>query len=227
MSDTSDLVKPPARRRKKNSERRVYDLDSLLDASVDVFIAKGFEGASMEDLSTHLGITKSAIYHHVTSKNELLRLGLERALSSLELVVADNGRLDLDPTGRLEHLLRASVEVLVTERRFVTLLLRVRGNTPVEREALDRRRSVDAYVASLVTEVVGGGHAPPDLDPRVTARMIFGLVNSLAEWVRPTMDIPTLADTLCHLVFHGLLGSHASHPGEDVGHVHQAKDPVR
>lgn len=227
MSDTPDPPQPSARRKQKIRGRRLYDLDSLLDASVDVFIAKGFEGSSMEDLASHLGITKSAIYHHVPSKDKLLGLGLERALSSLERVVSENGRLDLEPTERLEHLLRASVEVLVTERRFVTLLLRVRGNTPVERAALDRRRSVDAYVASLVTEVVDDGHAPPDLDPRVTARLIFGLVNSLAEWVRPTVSTTDLADTLCHLVFHGLLGSHASHPGEDFTHVHAAEDVAR
>src|SRR5690625_4906435 len=39
-----------------------YDLGRLLDVSVQVFIERGYEGTSMEDLAHRLGITKSAIY---------------------------------------------------------------------------------------------------------------------------------------------------------------------
>ena len=124
-------------------------LTGLVAASVEVFSAKGFDGASMEDLSRHLGISKSAIYHHVTSKDELLGLALNRALDALDRVVQDSRALPSGPRDQLEHLLRASVDVLFAERPYVALLLRVRGNTEVERAAMTRRREFDTYVAGL------------------------------------------------------------------------------
>ncbi|XBB70337.1 TetR/AcrR family transcriptional regulator [Nocardioides sp. WV_118_6] len=177
----------------------------MLGISVDVFNEKGFDGTSMEDLSKRLGITKSAIYHHIDSKDELLGLALDRALDNLEAVVAENRTLAGSPVDRLEHLLRGGVAVLVRERKFVTLLLRVRGNTPVERAAMKRRRELDDYLSALVTEASEQGLARPDLDPHVSARLVFGLVNSLTDWVRPRHSAEKVADDLVQLAFHGLL----------------------
>ena len=65
-----------------------YDLESLLAVAVTVFNERGYDGTSMEDLSGRLGISKSSIYHHVGSKEELLSLALDRALDGL-FAVAD------------------------------------------------------------------------------------------------------------------------------------------
>src|SRR3712207_8236633 len=76
MTSTAD----PARTRRG---RPGHSLDSLLDVAVAVFNERGYDATSMEELATRLGVTKSAIYHHVTSKVELLRLALDRALDEL------------------------------------------------------------------------------------------------------------------------------------------------
>ena len=68
---------------------------------------------------------------------------------------------------------------------YVTLLLRVRGNTPVERSAIARRRSFDRLVADLVEEAERDGDIRADIDPKTTARLLFGMVNSIVEWYRP------------------------------------------
>ena len=56
-----------------------YDLESVLRAAVEVFNERGYDGASMEDLSRRLGIAKSGIYHHVSGKEELLTLMVDAA----------------------------------------------------------------------------------------------------------------------------------------------------
>ncbi len=201
MTPASDETRSSSRRR----GRPGYDLASLVDASVEVFTERGFEGTSMETLSHHLGIGKSAIYHHVSSKDELLGLALDIALDRLEAVVETTRRLDADPVERLRHLIFSSVEVLIHERPYVTLLLRVRGNTEVEREAMARRKKLDRYVAELLTEASDAGLLRPGLDPRLVARLLFGVVNSLTEWVRPRRDAHDVADAICLLTFHGLL----------------------
>lgn len=194
---------PPAGRRRG---RPGYDLASVLVVAVELFNERGYDGTSMRDLAARLGIAKSAIYHHVAGKEELLRLALDRALAGLS-AVADRARVLPAPAiERLEYLVRGSVEVLEAESPYVTLLLRVRGNTEVERAALERRRGFDRFVAELVTEAARDGDIRPDTDAMITARLLFGLVNSIVEWYKPDRGAgrAALADQVCAMAFDGL-----------------------
>ncbi|HEY2063877.1 MAG TPA: TetR/AcrR family transcriptional regulator [Amycolatopsis sp.] len=195
------MTTPAARR-----GRPGYDLESLLQVAVKLFNERGYDGTSMEDLSRKLGITKSAIYHHVPSKEELLRLSVDRALDGLFEVAAATAELDGRAIDRLEHLVRGSVLVLADRLPFVTLLLRVRGNTKVERAALARRREFDLVVTDLVKLAEAEGDVRPDVDPAVAARLLFGTVNSLIEWYRPRRgsSATELADAVCKMAFDGL-----------------------
>jgi AcrR family transcriptional regulator len=192
---------PPPRR-----GRPGYDRDGLLNVAVELFNQRGYDGTSMEDLAGRLGITKSAIYHHVASKEALLGLAVDRALDGL-FAVADQITADGTPAAdRLQRLVRASVEVLVDELPFVTLLLRVRGNTAVERAALQRRRSFDHIVANLVADAQREGDVRTDIDPAIVSRLLFGLVNSLTEWYRPDgrPGASAIADDVTAVAFDGI-----------------------
>ena len=183
-----------------------HSLDSLLDVAVAAFNERGYDATSMDELATRLGVTKSAIYHHVPSKVELLRLALDRALDALFAVTEEPGATSGPAIGRLEHVVRGSVRVLVDELPFVTLLLRVRGNSPVEQAALQRRREFDRVVTALVRAAEEEGDVRPDVDPATTSRLLFGAVNSLTEWYRPDrgLDADALADALVTTTFDGL-----------------------
>ena len=172
-----------------------------------LFIRKGFDATSMDDIAQSLGVTKSAVYHHVPSKDSLLAQALDEALDGLERaidsVVAEPG----SASERLRHAVRRSVKVLVAHQPEVTLLLRVHGNSAVEQEALQRRRAIDRRLADLVMAAVGEGDVRGDLDPEVVSRLLFGMVNSLVEWYRVggTLTEESLADSVVHLAFDGLM----------------------
>lgn len=200
------MAATPVRRRTGSPGRPGYDLDSLLAVAVRVFNERGYDATSMDVLAKNLGLTKSSIYHHVSGKEELLELALGRALSGLFAVTTEAEALSGRSVDRLEHVLRRSVEVLVAELPYVTLLLRVRGNSEVERRALTRRREFDAVIADLVAGAVAEGDVRADADPAVTSRLLFGMVNSLIEWYRPRSDHPVdeVADALVTIAFSGL-----------------------
>jgi AcrR family transcriptional regulator len=183
-----------------------HSLDSLLAVAVDAFNERGFEATSMEELAARLGVTKSAIYHHVPSKVELLRLAVDRALDALFAVTEEPGATTGPAIDRLEHVVRGSVRVLAAELPSVTLLLRLRGNSDVERAALQRRREFDRIVTGLVRAAETEGDVRPDVDPAVTSRLLFGTVNSLTEWYRPGggLSADELADVVVTTTFSGL-----------------------
>ena len=150
-----------------------HSLDSLLTVAVEVFNERGFEATSMDELAVRLGVTKSAIYHHVPRKDELLRLALDRALDGLFAVILEPGARSGRAIDRLEHVVRGSVRVLTAELPFVTLLLRVRGNSDVEVAALDRRRRFDRIITDLVRAAAAEGSVRADVPPSVAARLLF------------------------------------------------------
>lgn len=182
-----------------------HDQRAVLRVAVDLFNRQGYDATSVGDVARELGITKSAIYHHVPSKEHLLRSAIDEALDALtaaldEVASAD----DLDAGERLRAAVRSSVTVLVAHLPAVTLLLRVHGNTPVEQAALSRRRAIDRQLADMVRLAVDEGVVRDDLDPLLISRLLFGMVNSLTEWVRAGLDAEALADDVTALAFGGL-----------------------
>lgn len=161
-----------------------YDQESVLSIAVGVFNKHGYDATSMGKLAENLGISKSAIYHHVPSKGDLLRLALDEALVPLEAIAEDERASVGTAEERLKFFLRSTIRVLVKRQQYVTLLLRLRGNTEIERDALQRRRAVDRKVSDLVVEAQREGSLRSDIDPRTTTRLLFGTINSLVEWFR-------------------------------------------
>ncbi|WP_037911487.1 TetR/AcrR family transcriptional regulator [Actinacidiphila yeochonensis] len=167
------------------SKRDTYTPESLLAVAVQVFNERGYDGTSMEHLSQAAGISKSSIYHHVRGKEELLDRAVGRALAGLFGILDEPAAREGRAVERLEHVTRRTAEVLVEELPYVTLLLRVRGNTRTERTALERRREFDQRVADLLGQAVREGDLRADVDARLATRLLFGMINSVVEWYRP------------------------------------------
>jgi AcrR family transcriptional regulator len=176
-------VAPPRR-----SEREPYDQEAIVDVAVRVFTERGYDGARMDHIAEAAGIAKASVYHHVKSKEELLRRGVSRALDALFAVLDE----ELASTGaavdRLAHILRRTTEIIAVRRPEVALLIRVRGNTETERWALERRREFDRQVARLIEKAVADGDLSSDVPPRLATRLLFGMVNSITEWYHPDGD---------------------------------------
>ncbi|MFD7548296.1 TetR/AcrR family transcriptional regulator [Streptomyces sp. NPDC059578] len=188
-------------------KRDTYTPESLLAVAVTVFNERGYDGTSMEHLSKAAGISKSSIYHHVTGKEELLKRAVSRALDRLFGILDEERACGGRAVERLEHVTRRMVEVLIDELPYVTLLLRVRGNTDTERWALERRREFDHRVSELLRAAAADGDVRGDVDVRLATRLVFGMINSIVEWYRPDgrgHGDQEVCEAVVRLVFEGL-----------------------
>ncbi|MFW6692524.1 TetR/AcrR family transcriptional regulator [Streptomyces sp. MAR4 CNX-425] len=190
------------------AKRDTYTPETLLAVAVEVFLERGYDGTSMEHLSRAAGISKSSIYHHVRGKEELLHRAVSRALDGLFGVLDEPPARTGRAVDRLEAVARGTTRVLMAELPYVTLLLRVRGNTETERWAMERRREFDARVAALLKEAAADGDLRADVDVRLATRLLFGMINSIAEWYRPRAgtahDDDEVAAAVVALAFAGL-----------------------
>ncbi len=187
-------------------ERKPYDGEAIADVAVRVFLERGYDGASLDDVARAAGITKASIYYHVPGKEALLARGVGRAFEALDAAMRERGAKSGAPAARLRHIVRRTIEITVAMLPEVALLLRVRGNTRAEKEIVARRREFDHVLARHFARAQRAGEIRDDIDPRLAARLLFGMLNSITEWYRPggKLAASDIVEAVFRLAFEGL-----------------------
>jgi AcrR family transcriptional regulator len=185
--------------------RKPYDIDSLTDVALRVFAERGYDGASMDDVARAAGITKASIYHHVSGKEALLERGLGRALDALFAILDEPASRDGRAIDRLRHIVGRVAETTLRLLPELTVLFGIHGASKSERTAVERRRTFDRVVTEIIAQAQRDGDARADLDPRLGARLIFGMSNSVVEWYRSgTLTRDAIARAVVAIAFDGI-----------------------
>lgn len=162
-----------------------YDQEQMLEVIVGVFNDHGYEAATLELIAKRLGLSKSAVYHHFNSKSEMLQLALDRVLGALEAVFDAPEANEGPAIERTRFVVRSAVQVACEQHRYLTLLLRLRGNSEAELRAMQRRRAFDSKLRGIFEQSLLEGTLREDINPGLAERFTFGLINSIVEWYRP------------------------------------------
>jgi AcrR family transcriptional regulator len=189
--------------------RKSHDVDSIVTIAFDVFRRHGFDATSMADLADAAGVTKAALYHHLPSKEAILRHGLDRALHELEAI-------DREPLARqdsaidsLRYVLHRVVEVELAFLPEASVLVRLRGNSDIEVEAVARRELFDRNIAAVLARGQAQGTVRADLDAKLATLLILGMITWVTEWYRPEgeFDLSVIADTIVGICLQGITRS--------------------
>src|SRR5699024_3016774 len=139
---TTPTQEPAAKR-----GRPGYDRQTLVDMCVKVFNRHGYDATSMGMLATELGISKSAIYHHVKTNDQNLHSAQTEALGGLESDMEQSETTERTGTSKVEVMIIGAVRILIEKHPSVTNQLRLRVNSMVETDALPRRRNLTNRLA--------------------------------------------------------------------------------
>ena len=182
--------------------------DDILDAAAQVIRQKGFHGASMSDIAASVNLQKASLYHHVTSKQEILLALLERALGLLTEHIAEIASQDLPADKKLRQMMMAYLKTLAENSDLATVLL-------FEHRSLDKKNHArhvphrDKF-EGLWRDVLNEGMRTKIFDcpdSGMAVRALMGVMNWTLTWYRPDGDKPIekIADEYADLMFHGLL----------------------
>jgi AcrR family transcriptional regulator len=170
---------------KSYDERR----DELLDAAEKLFLEKGYEQASVNDIIEAVGVAKGTFYYYFDGKEELLdALGERRAeqlLSGWNEVIADK---KLSAVEKLNLVFQTLARVKAASPELVGLLVKkMYGEQNEHFRRKMTRRLIDIALADLA-RVVEQGVREGTLDtayPRQAVRLILTLGDEMMEGIAP------------------------------------------
>jgi AcrR family transcriptional regulator len=164
---------------------REFDVDKALDLALQVFWRKGYEGASMADLTETMGITKPSLYSAFGNKEELFRKALDR------YVDGPGGYVQValgQPAARavVEHLLYGAADA-VTDPDHPPGCLAVQGALScgdaaesIKQELMSRRANGEEDLRKRFDRAIAEGDLPAGSDAADLARYISAILQGMA-----------------------------------------------
>lgn len=181
--------------------------EDILEAAAQVFRQKGFHGASMQDIAKAVNLQKPSLYHHVSSKQEILLALLDRALELLLERIAPISTQDIPADKKLREMIRAYLQILAENTDLSAVLLFEHRSLERKQHArhVPNRDRFEALWRNVLKEGVEAGLFACD-DPALTTRAILGILNWTITWYRPNgpLQIDQIADHYSDLLLHGL-----------------------
>lgn len=164
---------------------RQFDLDQALDAALNVFWRKGFEGATLPDLTAAMGINRPSLYAAFGNKETLFLRAMDRYAEGPAGYMAEALAL---PTARrvVEELLRGAAKRLSDPRNpagcFMVQGALACGDSadPLRREMAARRNAAVAKIRKRFKQAIAEGDLPPDANAAHLARYVVTILHGLS-----------------------------------------------
>jgi AcrR family transcriptional regulator len=186
----------------------------LLAEATRLFAEKGFDGTSVQEIVESAGVTKGAMYHYFSSKDDLLYeiyhrlLGMQ--MSRLVRIADGAGSAE-------ERLHGAAVDVLETSFRHLdelTVFFRSLHLLPAEKRKTVRaeRRLYHERFRSLIEEGQQEGAFRADVPADIVVQYFFGSVHQVSTWYHPDgpMSAETVSEYYVSLLLDGLRSTSTS-----------------
>jgi AcrR family transcriptional regulator len=159
--------------------------DEILEAAARIISQKGYHAASMQDIARAVNLQKASLYHHVSSKQEILLLllnqGLDLLTERLEAVVVQ----PISPEEKLRQAMSTYLQTLAEyESLSAVLLLEHRSLEPELHDLhIPRRDRFERIWRDLIQDGMDEG-VFACASPSIAARAVLGVMNWTITWYR-------------------------------------------
>lgn len=159
--------------RNKHPEETV---NLILDVAFRLFMEKGYEHTSIQDIINHLGgLSKGAIYHHFKSKEDILAAVIDRMTEeSNHMLAVIRDRSDLNGKEKLKTLFKESIKRPVQDDVF-TVVPSMKNNSKlifsIFRETVDK--AAPEYILPIIEQGILDGSIQTDYPVELAELIIF------------------------------------------------------
>jgi AcrR family transcriptional regulator len=185
------MARPIARRRMRAPQRR----EVILAAAEEVFAARGYHGASLDEIAQAAGISKALIYEHFASKRDLHASLLDAHVAEIFRRLQANAEAGTTGEQRLRGGIDAFLGFVEEHREAWRALFR----DATDPEVADLLQRVQAQATGVIAALIAadpGARQDPSVSERerelrieMHAQLLSGAVQSLANWWHDRQDV--------------------------------------
>jgi AcrR family transcriptional regulator len=163
--------------------------EKLVEASIGLFLKKGYAGTTVNEIATFAGVSKGGLYWYFKSKEEIIDAILDRYHDRfVEVVTGKVKDYDGDFATKFRAFYRFSTEFARDNRElllvFITLLVEFAGTgTELERRMKQIHEAYTYAIQSLLEGGIRDGAVVEEIDPVIYSRIFSStLVGSQLQW---------------------------------------------
>jgi len=182
-------------------------LGEILDHATDVFCTKGYEGASMRDLSRATGMSLAGLYHYFESKERLLFLIQKHTFTTILEKLKARLKNVTDPEQRIRVFILNHLEYFVSNQRGLKVLSHedesLKNGSGSEIAGI--KREYYRICLGLMEDL--RRRRGLDFNARTAALSLFGMINWIYTWYNPRVDgnAEALAEQMGNIVLGGIV----------------------
>lgn len=190
-------------------------LSEILTTAAEVFCEKGYEGASMRDLSRRSGMSLAGLYYYFESKEKLLYLIQRHTFQTVLDLLRKRTAGVSDPEKAVRILIRNHIEYFIANMTAMKVLSHEADTLKNEygQEIQGIKREYYRICVGLLEDLRKarlGRNAPPPRrhEHRTAVLSLFGMMNWIYTWYNPQIDPDSgeLAEQIADLFLSGVLG---------------------
>ena len=236
-SSTTRSLEPPTTADSRFDRR----LGQILDYATEIFAEKGYEGASMRDLSRLSCISLAGLYYYFESKEKLLYFIQQHTFSTIVEQLRERLAESNDPETRIRMFVQNHVDYSVAKQKAMKVLAHeddvLKNGYGTELAAI--KREYYRICVGLVEDLAkaeGLKYLGPDagarggISTRTAVMGLFGMMNWLYTWYKPRVDpdAETIAREMSDIFLRGVRAGKAGErqPRREPNREPQAGDPT-
>ena len=181
----------------------------MIDQAAALFAEFGYRSTTLSLVADRLGIAKATLFHHFSTKEQMLFTLYERAMELALARIAAVDDSDADAAVVVRAMVREHALVILQNRELFTIFFAEEAG--LEAEHLDRVRSQQAdyvnLIARRVSDLIEDGRVGPEVHPHIAVQALIGAGGWTLRWFEPDGDLTVaeIADMLSDLLVDGLL----------------------
>lgn len=159
----------------------------IIDTAATLFHRKGYNSTSLDDVARELGISKAALYHYVSSKDNLLSIIYTQAFENIFRDTQEIAGLDLPPDEKLRRIIRNHIHnIIIKNLSMFSVFFSEENQLPENdfRKIREEKKKYTRIIESIVAEGMARGLFKK-AHPGLRAYAILGMCNWVYKWYRP------------------------------------------
>ncbi|MFC0283171.1 TetR/AcrR family transcriptional regulator [Camelimonas abortus] len=163
----------------------LYKRELILRAAGELFFRNGYTATTTDALTERLSVSKTLIYQHFRSKQDMLATICERGISESVQVAIDAAALPGRADQRLRRLIHDFTLVVIERHEWIAISAREVAHLPadVDRRIRDMQGEFDRILRNIIEDGVREGVFRVE-DPAIVCLGIAGMIIWIHAWYR-------------------------------------------